>query len=143
MDAGVEVIGEGSTALPLMADGSRGVAYVTLLTLPTQWLPLPSQRCAVASALALESLLSVLRDCSDTSSEGTYLPSDLRLLYFFDQLFVTRHARFLTPDSSVSDQTRFIARGWPRVNPGLMKSWSKKYSSDRVGSTLFCSAHAV
>jgi hypothetical protein len=52
------------------------------------------------------------------------------VLYFFDQLFVTRHAWFfLTPDLSVSDQTRFIARGWPRVNPGLMKSWSKKYST--------------
>jgi hypothetical protein len=51
------------------------------------------------------------------------------VLFFFDQLFVTRHARFfLTPDLSVSDQTRFIARGWPRVNPGLMKSWSKKNS---------------
>jgi hypothetical protein len=56
-------------------------------------------------------------------------PRPWPLLFFFDQLFVTRHARFfLTPDLSVSDQTRSIARGWTRVNPGLMKSWSKKNS---------------
>jgi hypothetical protein len=60
-----------------------------------------------------------------------------RVLYFFDQLFVTRHARFfLTPDLSVSDQTRFIACGWPRVNPGLMKSWSKKYSIRRPAGPI-------